>query len=857
MSTERELLPKNVKPITYNLEITPSFEDFTFTGQLSIQVEILEPTDCVVLNVLDITFNEVSLVTANETTLEATVQATIEQTEKEQIEFHFEQVLETGEATLVISYNGELNDKLCGFYRSTYVGDDGEEKIIATTQMEPADARRALPCWDEPAIKAKFNLTLNVPKHMVALGNMPVISKNDDGDLSKYVFDETPIMSTYLLAFVVGEFEFLEDVTSEGITVRVWTTPGKIHMGKFALEVCKNVLSYFASYFGIPYPLPKQDMIAIPDFSAGAMENWGLITYRQTALLCDDSSSVSSKKRVAYVVAHELAHQWFGNLVTMEWWKELWLNEGFATFVGNLAVDNFFPQWDIWTSFVSDYIFRALDADSLVNSHPIEVTVNKARSIEEIFDVISYCKGASVIRMIENYLGEEAFKQGLNIYLNKHAYSNAVTEDLWEGLTEGSGVNVTQMMDTWVKEIGYPVVSFEEVEGEKGKIRLRQDRFLSGGLAEGDDNLTVWPISIGYVSDSSETVTYINFNEKEAVLEFEYINWIKFNAGQSGFYRVKYSDSLRRKLGVALEEGILASTDRLGLVNDTFALAKAGLIELGDALEIIGYYKNEADYNVWADIAKCLSDVKVLFSEEEFYGDLKKFIKDVFTPIGEKLGYESIEGESDLDKLLRPVVLNQLGNNGDDGVVQWSKEKFANYLETSELDSDLISIVFSLVMKNGGEKEYIQMKNIYENADDPDLKIKSLAAIPKSSEKALVMDALDYSMGTDKVRTQDLMYPFHSAAHGPAKNETWDYVKNNWESLTGKITGGLGLLGRIIQYTTSSFTTNQQADEIQEFFEKHKNPSLERTINQSIESIRSNAAYVERSRNSIAAFLNK
>jgi puromycin-sensitive aminopeptidase len=377
--------------------------------------------------------------------------------EDEILVLEFAGELPLGEGVLAMRFNGTLNDQMRGFYRSKYEY-KGETKNMAVTQFESVDARRCFPCWDEPSFKAKFKLTLEVPSELVALSNMPIVNEKIAGPIKTVEYEESPVMSTYLVAIVVGLFDYIEGVTSEGNKVRVYTQVGKSNQGKFALDVGVKSLNLYKEFFDTPYPLPKLDMVAIPDFTNGAMENYGLVTYREIYLLFDEqSSSASTKQNVAITVAHELAHQWFGNLVTMEWWTHLWLNEGFATWMSYLAVDSFFPEWNIWTQFL-DSTTSALKLDSLAESHPIEVEIHHASEIDSIFDSISYDKGASVIRMLQSYLGAERFQKALASYIKKYAYSNAKTEDLWAVLEEVSGEPVKNLMTTWTKKQGYPVI---------------------------------------------------------------------------------------------------------------------------------------------------------------------------------------------------------------------------------------------------------------------------------------------------------------------------------------------------------------------------------------------------------------
>ena len=382
----------------------------------------------------------------------------------------FDEALPTGDGVLWISFSGVLNDHLVGFYRGTYV-DGGVKKNMAATQFEPADARMCFPCWDEPALKATFKVTVEVPSELTALSNMPAIQETVNGHLKTVYFEESSTMSTYLVAVVVGLFDHIEDTTADGIKVRAYCPVGKADQGKFALDVAVKTLDMFTGYFSMPYPLPKMDMVAVPDFSGGAMENYGLIIFREIELLYDEMhSGAYRKQRLTIVVSHEVAHQWFGNLVTMEWWTHLWLNEGFATWISNLATDWLFPEWKIWTQFVQETT-GGLRLDALEQSHPIEVEVHHARSVLEIFDAISYEKGSSVIRMLQSYLGDDVFQRSMSTYMKRYAGKNAKTDDLWSVLSEESGIQVNSMMDTWTKQKGYPLIS---VKSKDNILELEQ-----------------------------------------------------------------------------------------------------------------------------------------------------------------------------------------------------------------------------------------------------------------------------------------------------------------------------------------------------------------------------------------------
>uniref|UniRef100_A0A8C2PUM7 Puromycin-sensitive aminopeptidase n=1 Tax=Cyprinus carpio TaxID=7962 RepID=A0A8C2PUM7_CYPCA len=563
-------LPTDVYPVNYGLRLKPDLIDFTFEGKLEAAVEVTQGTNQIVMNCADIDIITASFVPEGGEEINAT--GFNYQNEDEKVTLCFPSTLQKGSGSLKIDFVGELNDKMKGFYRSKYTIPSGEIRYAAVTQFEATDARRAFPCWDEPAIKATFDITLIVPKDRVALSNMNVVDRKpypEDHSLVEVKFATTPIMSTYLVAFVIGEYDFVESQSSDGVTVRVYTPVGKAEQGRFALEVATKTLPFYKDYFSVPYPLPKIDLIAIADFAAGAMENWGLVTYRETALLIDPKNScASSRQWVALVVGHELAHQWFGNLVTMEWWTHLWLNEGFASWIEYLCVDHCFPEYDIWTQFVSADYTRALDLDALDNSHPIEVDVGHPSEVDEIFDAISYSKGASVIRMLHNYIGDEDFRKGMNAYLLKFQHKNASTEDLWECLEQASGKPIAAVMNSWTKQMGFPIIVVDQEQVTVTK---------SFSWTSIDENCPNWmvPISICTSEDPSCTKMEVLLDQPETTVNITNVapdHWLKINPGTVGFYRIQYSSAMLESLLPGIRDLTLLPVDRLGLQNDLFSL---------------------------------------------------------------------------------------------------------------------------------------------------------------------------------------------------------------------------------------------------------------------------------------------
>ena len=474
-------------------------------------------------------------------------------------------------AILKHTFSGTLNDNMAGFYRSSYEGKDGKKKYIATSQMEPTDARRTFPCFDEPALKAEFSITLVADKELTCLSNMDAVEEKEtksmfDGSAKKAVtFRKTPLMSTYLLAFIVGELNYIETKDFR-VPIRVYATPDRhIEQGRFSLELAAKTLDFYEKKFNSKFPLPKMDMAAIPDFSAGAMENWGLITYRVVDLLFDEKTGgASTRQRVAEVVQHELAHQWFGNLVTMDFWDGLWLNEGFATWMSWYSCNSFFPEWKVWQGYVTDNLQHALALDSLRSSHPIEVPVKRADEINQIFDAISYSKGSCVLRMISKYIGEETFMNGIREYLKKHAYGNTQTKDLWAALSDASGKDIERVMDIWTKNVGYPVVKVTENENEK-KIHVKQNRFLRTADVQPEEDKTLYPVSLALRTKKGVDESLM-LSDREMSFSLPDLDFYKLNADHAGIYRTLYSPERLRKLGEAAKEGLLTVEDRAGMI---------------------------------------------------------------------------------------------------------------------------------------------------------------------------------------------------------------------------------------------------------------------------------------------------
>lgn len=627
----------------------------------------------------------------------------------------FDKTIPAGsKAKLTMVFTGILNDNMAGFYRSSFKDENGNTTYMATTQMEPTDARRAFPCFDEPALKAKFTVTLVAEDKYTCLSNMDVKSektvdsKISGGKKKAVTFNPTPLMSTYLLAFVVGELNYIE-TNDFRVPVRVYAPKDRdIEHGRFSLDLAAKTLDFYEKTFDSPFPLPKMDMIAIPDFSAGAMENWGLITYRVVDVLIDEKvSGAATKQRVAETVQHELAHQWFGNLVTMDFWDGLWLNEGFATWMSWYSCNVFYPDWKVWEGYVTDNLASALSLDSLRSSHPIEVPVKRADEINQIFDAISYSKGSCVLRMISKQLGEDVFMEGVRQYLKKHAYGNTQTGDLWHALSEASGKDVEKVMDIWTKKVGFPVVTVTENE-EKKSIHVKQNRFLRTADVKPEEDETLYPVYLG-LRTKEGVDTDIALTTREADFQLKDLDMFKLNADHTNIYRTSYTPERLAKLGVAAKEGFLTVEDRAGMISDAGSLAAAGYQKTSGLLSLLESFKSEPNFVVWQELISRISALRGawMFEEKEVQDALKKFQLYLVKDKAEELGWAFSENDGHIEQQFKAMMFGAAGVVDDEVIVKAAFEMFGKFKngDRKAIHPNIRGSVYAIVLSNGGKEE--------------------------------------------------------------------------------------------------------------------------------------------------------
>jgi puromycin-sensitive aminopeptidase len=840
-------LPRTVEPERYELTLTPDLDAASFAGEAKIRIQVNEPITEIVLNAVELDIHSAELVGGTGQPLNG--QVTLDDSEERAI-IGLDGTAAPGPWLLHLTFTGILNDKLHGFYRSTFKDEDGNERVIATTQFEATDARRAFPCWDEPDFKASFAVTLIVDNALTAVSNGAVVEEQDLGNGKRQVtFAETMPMSTYLVAFIVGQFDLTAAQDVGGVPLRVACTPGKLHLTHFALEAGAAAVRFLESYFEIPYPSDKLDHVAIPDFAFGAMENLGCVTYRETALLVDAAAASRLElQRVAEVIAHETAHMWFGDLVTMRWWNGIWLNEAFATFMELMAVDDFRPEWDIWVSFGAGRS-AAMVTDGLESTRPVEFPVGRPEEAEAMFDVLTYQKGAAVLRMLEQYLGPEPFRQGIVRYLSEHHHHNTETTDLWDAIEAASGEPARAVMDSWIYQGGYPLVSVDPSEDGR-RLTLSQRRFLYSG-----DGNELWqvPINLRLSVGGEVSQRRVLLTGPATTVELPApVDWVVVNDGAWGFYRVRYEASLLRRLTAAMHQQ-LRPLERLSLVSDTWAAVLAGHSPLGDFLELVRLLGDETDPDVWSSFLGPLGLLDRIANETE-RPILQALVRRVAGPAFAELGWEPAAGEGERVGTLRARLIGALGMLGADPEVRAeAARRHAAYLQDrTALDPDLVTATVNVVAQAGGEGEYTTVLDQFRRASTPQDEIRYLYALGATESAPLLRRTLDLCM-SGEVRTQDAPYVIGSIlATRAGAGLTWDFLEERWETITTRFPDNS--IPRMLEGITG-ITDPALARRIHAFLDAHPVPQGEKPLAQSRERLDINVRFRERFAPSLASEL--
>jgi puromycin-sensitive aminopeptidase len=858
-------LPEGASPVRYDLTLVPDLAAATFHGTCATDLELAAATTEVSCNAIELEVDAAWATTPDGHRLDATAITFDEATER--VTFGFAEPVPAGRATLHTVFRGVLNDKLRGFYRSTFTDADGVEQVIATTQFEATDARRAFPCWDEPAHKASFAITLVVDPELFAVSNASEVSRTPSTahpGLDEVRFAETMVMSTYLVAFIVGPLEATAPVDVDGTPLRVVYPKGKGHLTDYALEVGAACLRHFADYYGIAYPGDKLDLVAVPDFAFGAMENLGCVTFREILLLVDPTTTTQAELlNVTDVINHELAHMWFGDLVTMKWWNGIWLNEAFATFMEMHATDAFRPEWQRWVTFGLART-AAFDTDALSSTRPIEYPVVSPDDAEGMFDILTYEKGAAVVRMLEQYLGEDEFRDGIRAYLSANAYGNTETTDLWDAIEDATGEPVRRIMDSWILQGGFPLVVVDLVNDGR-TLRLTQERFAyAGDLGEGDpvdddaptDDAPTWavPLIFSQKSTVGEVVTFEKVLLDRSTMDIdlvEPVEWLLVNTEGTGFYRARYAPGLLAAL-VAHAQQDLSPIERYGMVDDVWAGVLAGTQSAHDFLQLAEAFAAETDLSVWQRIVGGLTSLDRIVDGDAREA-LRRRVRDLVGPALARLGDEPRPGDSDRERALRGVLFEALGVLGHDPDVH---ARARVLLDAGALGPDpaLVAASVNIVAAWGTEADFDDFLARMRAATTPQEEQRFLAALADFPDPELMRRLLAMSV-TDEVRTQNapllLRRALTNRDHGGL---AWFFVTDEWDTINQRFPSNS--IARLLE-GIRSLSAPSVAPAVFVFFEDHEVPQGDKILAQHLERLEVNVALRARESEALATELTR
>ncbi|HEX5949908.1 MAG TPA: M1 family metallopeptidase, partial [Actinomycetota bacterium] len=831
----RYRLPRGAVPTRYDLVLEPDLDAATFAGSEDVTLDVREPLDELVLNAADLDIDAGWITSAGGGRI-GVVDVRLDD-ETERAALRLERVLEPGAWTLHLEFRGTLNDRMRGFYRSTYTDDEGVQHAIATTQFESTDARRAFPCWDEPDLKAVFGVTLIVPEGLLAISNEVEVERGPIGDGRVRVrFADTMPMSTYIAAFVVGPLETTEPVDVDGIPLRIVHVPGKGGLTAFALESGAFALRFFTDYYGIAYPGGKLDMVALPDFAQGAMENLGCITYREVALLADAERATQPELQgIADTVAHEIAHMWFGDLVTMRWWNGIWLNEAFATFMELVCVDAFRPEWDRWALHARSRS-AAFDIDALGSTRPIEYPVHSPNDANGMFDTLTYIKGASVLRMLEQYLTPEGFREGIRRYLTQHTHGNTETSDLWDALEAATGEPVRAIMDSWIWQGGFPLVS---ATARDGGVYLSQQRFRFDGESDG----TRWlaPLLVRHGAEPDAPVEPVLVQPEGASVVHPHGAPAVVNAGGHGFVRVRYDGTLRERLADSL--GLLSSIERYQLVDDTWASTLLGATTAAEYCTLARAFGDETDLPVWQALLLGLSWCDRALEgtpRERFRG----FVRELVRPALDRLAWEPRPTDTDVQKALRGTLFGALGVLGSDpDVVALAREIEAESRSEDGADPSLATAAVTVLAATGGMQEFGSFLEAKGVARTPQEHLRYLMSLVDFRSSGPLSRALELSL-TDAVRPQDVpQYLGRSLMNRDGGTLAWSFVRQHWDEVTARVAPSTVIY---VAAGVRALTAPSVVEDVQAFFAEHDIPQSALQLRQFLEAQRVNAAFTAR-----------
>lgn len=757
--------------------------------------------------------------------------------------------LAAGKHIIVIGFNGTISDAMHGLY-PCYFEHDGVKKELLATQFESHHAREVFPCIDEPEAKATFGVTLTTEQNITILGNMPIKAQLTDHQLLVTAFETTPRMSTYLLAWVTGELHRKTAKTKHGVEVNVWATPAQAPASlDFALDIAVRSIEFYEDYFDTPYPLPKSDHVALPDFSSGAMENWGLITYREIALLADPkTTSISSRQYIATVIAHELAHQWFGNLVTMKWWNNLWLNESFATLMEYIAVDALHPEWNVWLDFATNETIMALRRDSIAGVQAVQIDVNHPDKINTLFDgAIVYAKGARLLRMLQHYVGDQSFQVGLKQYFKDHAYNNTEANDLWNAIALASGQDIMPIMNCWISQPGYPVVHVTR-EGET--VSLVQEQFFIGPHQQSG---ALWPIPLNASGTEMPTI----MTTQRLTLQRPYEPSLRFNVGDTAHFITHYDEALASKLMGEVIAGKLPPVDRVQLLDEATLLARAGILETVQLIDFVQAYRNETNQQVWTIIALTLAELRKFVEDDEAAEiKLRTLSADIASTQYDRLGWKTKPKESEDDTKLRSTIIGLMlyGKNPD---AIKTAQTIYNQSRLEDIDAELRPLIISTVTRYGNATIVDELLARYASSQSGELRQDIALGITSTLIPDKITELLDAIKDGQIVRPQDASHWFVYLVRGrESRDQAWQWIRHNWQWVIDTFSGDKSY-DEYPRYIAGALITRTQLQDYIDFFRPMKNiPALARVIAMGIKEIEGRVELIERDGPAVRAKLH-
>jgi aminopeptidase N len=823
------------QPSHYTLALALEREARRFFGTVTIIGNKVSNDQPITLHVKDLTIKTVSV--GSKTSVTTT------HAEFDQLVIDYE--LPAGEHSVTIEFEGTITDGMHGLY-PCYYDVNGEKKELLATQFESHHAREVFPCIDEPEAKATFNLELTTESGVTVLSNMPVKTQ-EVAETTHTVFETTPQMSTYLLAFVVGDMQKKTASTKSGVEVNVWATKAQSADSlDFPLEVATKSIDFFDEYFGTPYPLPKADHVALPDFTSGAMENWGLITYREITLLVNKNSSVSMREYVATVITHETSHQWFGNLVTMKWWDDLWLNESFATIMEYVAVDALYPSWQAWNTFASQESLSALRRDQLAGVQAVKCEVNHPDEISTLFDPsIVYAKGGRLLKMLKAYIGEDAFRAGLQAYFKKHAYGNTVGADLWRAFSEASGKDIEGFMDTWISQSGFPLVSVTTTDTG---YALSQERFVIGEPS----GKNLWPIPLfahntAFPELLSDTKTSF---DAPAVLPL-------LNRGNEAHFVTQYDNAAWKLILSALSDNKLAIIDRLALLHETSLLARGGRVPAASLIPLLGSYKSEDAEPVWNIISMVIGDLKRFVEDDEPSElHLKALVTRVALPLYEKLGFDQLDSESEQDTKLRATIVGLLSYAEYQDVIDRGLRAFRSAENLGTLPSEIRGIVLSIAAKHGSGEDFERLLTTHRTTTNAELRDDATSGLCAARDVEQIKQLLLRMTDNSLVKQQDVFRWFiYLLRNRFAREQAWQWMTDNWKWIEKTFKGDKSY-DDFPRYSASVLATRSWLDKYVSFFDPMQSETtLKRAIEIGRTEIESRVEWLERDTEAVRATL--